>query len=117
MGLHVTAEPQVEEAVEDQENLDSDLVHFDSQTPQHEPYSIENLSTLPEGATLPQIKDACVADNRKLSFSDDEIVIVEKQTRLQSKCADWYRFKKGAFLLQTAKELPVLNPPPLQLRL
>ena len=85
VGLHVMAEPQLEKAVEDQQNLD---VHSDTQKPQHEPYSIENLSPLPEGATLQQIKDACVAVKRR-----------------------------GAFLPQNAKELPVLNPLLPQLRL
>lgn len=33
VGLHVMAQPQVEEAAEDQKNLDSDHVHFDSDTP------------------------------------------------------------------------------------
>ena len=72
------AEPQLEEAVEDQENLN---VHYDTETctPQHESYSIENLSPLREGATLQQIKDACVALKRKASFSDAEIVNVEKK--------------------------------------
>ena len=37
-GLHVMAEPQLEEAVEDQENLN---VHYDSETPQQEPYSLK----------------------------------------------------------------------------
>lgn len=44
VGLHVMAQPEVVEAVADQENLDRDHVHFDSQTPQHEPYSIAMLS-------------------------------------------------------------------------
>ena len=64
-------EPQLEEAVEDQENLN---VHYDTEIPQHEPYTIENLSPSPERATLQQIKDARVALKRKGSFSDDEIV-------------------------------------------
>ena len=42
--LHGMAEPQVEEAVEGQENLVSDHVYSDTRTPQHEPYSTENLS-------------------------------------------------------------------------
>jgi len=38
------------------------------------------------------------------SFSDDEIVIVEKKkNRLRSKCADWYHFKKGHFCLKMQK--------------
>lgn len=56
-------------------------------------------------ATLPQIKDACVAFKRRLSFSDDEIVIVEKQTRLQSKCADWYHFKKSSISASKCKRV------------
>ena len=42
--LHGMAEPQVEEAAEGQENLVSDHVYSDTRTPQHEPYSTENLS-------------------------------------------------------------------------
>ena len=91
-------EPQLEEAVEDQENLN---VHYDTETPQHDPYTIENLSPSPERATLQQIKDARVALKRKASFSDDEIVNVEKKNRFRSKCA---------FLSQNAKELHSLKP-------
>ena len=55
----------------------------------------------PERATLQQIKDARVALKRKASFSDDEIVNVEKKNRFRSKCA---------FLSQNAKELHSLKP-------
>ena len=59
---------------------------------------------------MPQIKDACVAVKRKLSFSDDEIVIVEKQTRLQSKCVDLYRFKKGRISASKCERVASLKP-------
>ena len=95
------------------------LIHRHPKTPQHEPYSIENLSPLPEGATLQQIKDACVAVKRKISFSDDEIVIVEKKkkTDYEVNVQIGIALRRGAFLPQNRKELPVLNPLLPQLRL
>ena len=67
---------------------------------------MENLSSLLEGTAIPQIKKACMDAKRKLCFSDKEIAVVEKKTRLQSNSADWYRFKKAGVLPLSAKELP-----------
>ena len=85
VGLHVIimAEPELEEAVDKYEHHErlegNEDVASNAQASQPELYSIENFSPLPGGSTLPQIKDACVAVKRKLSFSDDEIGIVEKK--------------------------------------
>ena len=51
-----------------------------------------------------------MAIKRKISFSDDEIVIVEKKNRLQSKCAYWYRFKKGRISASKCKRVASLKP-------
>ena len=69
-------------------------------------FAVENLSSLPEGTAIPQIKKACMDAKRKLCFSDKEIAAVEKKTRLQSNSADWYRFKKAGVLPLSVKELP-----------
>ena len=99
VGLHIMAEPELEEAVDEGEHHErlegNEDVASNVQASEPELYSIKNFSPLPGGSTLPHIKDACVAVKRKLSFSDDEISIVEKKTWLQSNCADWYRFKRG----------------------
>ena len=77
------AEPEVEEAVDEVEHQErlkgNEDVSSNAQASQPELYSIENFSPLPGGSALPQIKDACVAVKRKLSFSDEEIGIVEKK--------------------------------------
>jgi len=114
VGLHVMAEPEVEEAVnevEHQERLEgNEDVSSNAQASQPELYSIENFLPLPGVSTLPQIKDACVAGKRKLSFSDEEIGIVEKKTRSQSNCADWYRFKRGRISASKCKRVASLKP-------
>ena len=114
VGLHVMAEPELEEAVDEGENHErlegNEDIASNAQASQPELYSIENFSPLPGGSTLLQIKDACVAVKRKLSFSDDEIGIVEKKTRLQSNCADWYRFKRGRISASKCKRVASLKP-------
>ena len=114
VGFHVMAEPELEEAVDEVEHHErlegNEGVASNAQASQPELYSIENFSPLPGGSTLPQIKDACVAVKRKLSFSDDEIGIVEKKTRLQSNCADWYRFKRGRISASKCKRVASLKP-------
>lgn len=96
---------------EHQERLEgNEDISFNVQASQPELYSIENFSLLPEGSTLPQIKDACVAVKRKLSFSDEEIGIVERKTRLQSNCADWYRFTRGRISASKRERVASLKP-------
>ena len=51
-----------------------------------------------------------MAVKRKLSFSDDEIGIVEKKTWLQSNCVDWYRFKRGRISASKCKRVASLKP-------
>lgn len=113
VGVHVMAEPEAEEVVDEdkeQERLEgNEDVVCNAPAPLSEPYIIDNFSPLPEGATLSQIKDACVAVKRKLSFSDDEIAIVEKKTRLQSNCEDWYRFKRGRISASKCKRVASLK--------
>ena len=114
VGLHVMAEPELEEVVDEYEHHQrlegNEDVASNAQTSQPELYNIENFSPLSGGSTLPQIKDACVAVKRKLSFSDDEIDIVEKKTPLQSNCADWYRFKRGRISASKCKRVASLKP-------
>ena len=114
LGLHVMTELELEEAEDEGEHHErlegNEDVASNAQASQPELYSIENFSPLPGGSTLPQIKDACVAVKRKLSFSDDEIGIVEKKTWLQSNCADLYRFKRGQISASKCKRVPSLKP-------
>ena len=71
--------------VEHQERLEgNEDVSSNAQASQPGLYSIENFSPLPRGSTLPQIKHSCVAVKRKLSFSDEDVGIVEKKTRLHA---------------------------------
>ena len=120
VGLHVMADPELEEAVDEYEHHErlegNEDVASNAQASQPELYGIENFSPLPGGSTLPQINDACVAVKRKLSFSDDEVGIVEKKTRLQSNCADWYRFKRGRISAFKCKRVASLKPSTSPLR-
>ena len=43
-------------------------------------------------------------------FSNKEIAVVEKKTRLQSNSADWYRFKKGRISASKCKRVASLKP-------
>ena len=73
-------------------------------------FAVENLSSLPEGTAIPQIKKACMDAKRKLCFSDKEIAAVEKKTRLQTNSADWYRFEKGRMSASKCKRVASLKP-------
>ena len=106
VGLHVMAEPEFEEAVdevEQQERLEgNEDVSSNAQASQPGLYSIENFSPLPGGSTLPQIKDACEAVKKNARLS--------KTTWLQSNCADWYRFKRGRISASKCKRVAGLKP-------
>ena len=103
VGLHVMAEPDVEEVVgedKEQEKLEGNKdVGPNGQAHQPEPYSIDNLSPLPK-----EMKDACVAVKRKLSFSDDEIAIVEKRTSWKVTVQTGIDLREAEFLPQNANE-------------
>ena len=83
IGLHVMADLETEEENDEsgeQESLQRTAGSLPA-TQESQPtlFTVENLSPLPEGTALPQIKKACMAVKRKLCFSDEEIAVVEKQ--------------------------------------
>ena len=113
VALHILAEPDMEEAGDpgrDQATFEvNEHAVCVSQESWPEPFSIEIIQPLPEGTTLPEIKNAGAAVKRKLSFSDEEITVVEKKTRLQSNCAEWYKFKKGRISASKCKRVASLR--------
>ena len=114
VGLHVMAD--VETEVEDDQSGEQESLERNGSaltaTQESQPtlFAVENLSPLSEGTAIPQIKEACMAVKRKLCFSDEEIAVVEKKTRLQSNSADWYRFKKGRISASKCKRVASLKP-------
>ena len=113
VALHILAEPDMEEAGDPgRDQATFEVNEHAVCVPQEswpEPFSIEIIQPLPEGTTLPEIKNAGAAVKRKLGFSDEEITVVEKKTRLQSNCAEWYKFKKGRISASKCKRVASLR--------
>ena len=47
---------------------------------------------------------------RKLTFTEEEIQLVEKKTRLQSRDSDWYLYRKGRITASKCKRVASLKP-------
>ena len=75
----------------------------------HDPFIVDNLAPMPEGAGLAAIREACIAVKRKLNFTNDEVNIVEKK-KLQSQCAEWFQYKKGRISASKCKRIASLKP-------
>ena len=64
----------------------------------HDPFIVDNLAPMPEGAGLAAIREACIAVKRKLNFTNDEINIVEKKTNCKVSVLNGFCIKKEEFL-------------------
>ena len=64
----------------------------------HDPFIVDNLAPMPEGAGLAAIREACIAVKRKLNFTNDEINIVEKKTNCKVSVLNGFSIKKEEFL-------------------
>lgn len=59
-------------------------------------FTLDSLSPMkPLPPSLDEIKERGKAIKRKLHFTDDEIDLVEKKTKLQSDSIDWFKYRTG----------------------
>ena len=60
--------------------------------------------------SVEDIKEKAKGIKRKLHFNKNEIEIVEKRTRLQSKNCDWFLYRKGRITASKCKRVASLKP-------
>ena len=60
--------------------------------------------------SVEDIKEKGKGIKRKLHFNENEIEIVEKRTRLQSKNCDWFLYRKGRITASKCKRVASLKP-------
>ena len=83
----------------DTSDQDSNFFHVDCISP---------YAALPPNAE--DIKEKRKGIKRKLHFNENEIEVVEKRTRLQSKNSDWFLYRKGRITASNCKRVASLKP-------
>ena len=59
--------------------------------------------------SIDDIKARGRAIKRKLKFTEDEIDLVEKRTKLQSDSRDWFQYRKGRLTASKCKRIASLK--------
>ena len=100
--LHLLPDPddntQLKEKIDERNNENSSLFTLDSLSP---------LKLLPP--SIDDIKARGRAIKRKLQFTEDEIDLVEKRTKLQSDSRDWFEYRKGRLTASKCKRIASLK--------
>lgn len=101
--LHLLPDPddntQLKEKIDERNDENSSLFTLDSLSP---------LKPLPP--SIDDIKAKGRAIKRKLQFTEDEIDLVEKTTKLQSDSRDWFQYRKGRLTASKCKRIASLKP-------
>lgn len=73
-------------------------------------FTLDSLSPMkPLPPSLDEIKERGKAIKRKLQFTDDEIDLVEKKTKLQSDSIDWFKYRTGRITASHCKRIASLK--------
>ena len=119
VGLHLLPDPVLNEATEapeeiTEQNYASDLpLTSDNISPsgQEQPFYLGCTSPFKNHPpSVDEIKQKAQGIKRKLNFTEDEINLIEKKTRLQSQESDWFLYRKGRITASKCKRVASLKP-------